>query len=740
MADWGPLTPTDWGHVRQSGSSFTKQAWSWYIQHTSTNNAWTTAHRFLIPDDVDIGGLTSVTMDVVSANSGSWNVSITCAPDTPAISAGIHSEAVSAMGTYGAQTWDQTVTSSSGDTFTTPSFSGQMAAALAAGTASGGFYDITVYVVGAIGPPRGAQIAMPSHGSLAGPALTLVADAPPNWQSEQVGITVDPTVDALGIDEDIAFYGVSALGTTDHAVQRILDVYPARDGSDIGGAWNTVIFIHGGAWAEGSHKMTHHENGVWRPLIEKLVDTGYNVVSINYRLSWPQLFENQYVKTWPMPLQDVRAGMTWLGAHLASDYHGHNQRVIISGHSAGGHMAAFAALSAIREDSTDYTGYRPSVGYRAAGYGHSDSANPWLFDFVDHGELDHSIKPAGILVHDSPSDMFKLWANAQNPGAEALAGGVRKMCMGVSSGAGSPPGAAWDEMNWSDYIGGTGTNSYTTAMSPLDVPPIFFIYSTTEDIVANAASIIPLETALDDIGYDTSTAVGVLNTSGGLTKHETDEIHSNTIRSRAPWTEEFDWLDEVFSSITLPQTVTIGSGIGSGEAFGTPTLSSGATTINAGSVDSAEAFGVPEILVVGGPQTVSFTDGIASAEAVPNPLLDTGSLGVTPGSIGSAEQFGIPELFVEQAISVSSGIASQEGLGQPVLSGESGQFLTVVGISTEEMFGPTVVVVEVTPVEPATWWEEVQELALSGEGTGSLLSRTVRSRLRFLGRDIEDDD
>lgn len=88
-----------------------------------------------------------------------------------------------------------------------------------------------------------------------------------------------------------------------------------------------VVWVHGGAWRAGSKKDM--------PL-GRLVDLGYAVASVDYRLS--------PVAPFPAQVHDIKAAIRFLRAK-AGDYGYDAQRVAIAGGSAGGHLAALAGVT-----------------------------------------------------------------------------------------------------------------------------------------------------------------------------------------------------------------------------------------------------------------------------------------------------------------------------------------------------------------------------------------------------------
>jgi len=94
-----------------------------------------------------------------------------------------------------------------------------------------------------------------------------------------------------------------------------------------------IIWIHGGGWMQGSKTAPF-------PALA-LVDRGYAVSSISYRLSQEALF--------PAQIQDCKAAVRWLRAN-ATRYHLDPDRIGAWGSSAGGHLAALLGTSGGVED------------------------------------------------------------------------------------------------------------------------------------------------------------------------------------------------------------------------------------------------------------------------------------------------------------------------------------------------------------------------------------------------------
>jgi len=151
---------------------------------------------------------------------------------------------------------------------------------------------------------------------LPGPAPTLGPPGP--WSELALPLLLrDPAVEVTR--------GVPYVEGGGRAQQ--LDVYRHR--SHPQGA-RVLVYIHGGAWVLGDKR----EQGL--PLLLHLAASGWVCVSVNHRLS-PAV-------RWPTHLVDVKAALAWVRGHIA-EHGGDPARIVVSGGSAGGHLAAMAALT-----------------------------------------------------------------------------------------------------------------------------------------------------------------------------------------------------------------------------------------------------------------------------------------------------------------------------------------------------------------------------------------------------------
>lgn len=102
-----------------------------------------------------------------------------------------------------------------------------------------------------------------------------------------------------------------------------LDVYSPKDAKDR----PVVVFFYGGSWTMG-------RRGLYRFVGAALAERGIVAVVPDYRL-YPQV-------KFPLFLDDGAQAVAWVQKH-AREFGGDPQRIVLMGHSAGGHEAAFLA-------------------------------------------------------------------------------------------------------------------------------------------------------------------------------------------------------------------------------------------------------------------------------------------------------------------------------------------------------------------------------------------------------------
>lgn len=117
----------------------------------------------------------------------------------------------------------------------------------------------------------------------------------------------------------------------EHPLHRY-DVYSPAQGDGLA----TLVFWHGGGWTNGYRDYV-------RFMAEHVTRLGLVLVAPSYRLVWQAKF--------PAALQDCKAALKHFILHATS--HGAAQdKLILSGHSAGGHLATLTALQSAALDPT----------------------------------------------------------------------------------------------------------------------------------------------------------------------------------------------------------------------------------------------------------------------------------------------------------------------------------------------------------------------------------------------------
>jgi len=148
------------------------------------------------------------------------------------------------------------------------------------------------------------------------------AGGPPIWEMtpEQARAVVTANNAMIGSGPDVA--SVRDIEIPGHA-----GGIPARVYSPVPGAPGVVVYYHGGGWVVGS------VDG-WDASVRALaVASGCDVVSVDYRLAPEHVF--------PAAVDDAYDALAWVAASLAA-----GRPLIVAGDSAGGNLAAVAALRA----------------------------------------------------------------------------------------------------------------------------------------------------------------------------------------------------------------------------------------------------------------------------------------------------------------------------------------------------------------------------------------------------------
>lgn len=88
-----------------------------------------------------------------------------------------------------------------------------------------------------------------------------------------------------------------------------------------------IVYVHGGAWRGGSKSDV--------PIL-KLLEHGFSIASVDYRLSTQSPFPSQ--------VHDIKAAIRFLRAS-SEQFHVNTKRIALVGSSAGGHLAALVGVT-----------------------------------------------------------------------------------------------------------------------------------------------------------------------------------------------------------------------------------------------------------------------------------------------------------------------------------------------------------------------------------------------------------
>jgi len=138
--------------------------------------------------------------------------------------------------------------------------------------------------------------------------------------SEEPAAAFDPGL--LGsVESDITYCSIDG-------VDLKLDLYFPEN---INGLWPVAVYVHGGGW-QGGDKST----GAGYREVPDLVESGYLVASVNYRLAPEYRF--------PAMIEDVKCAIRYLRAHAVS-YNLDPQHIGAWGGSAGGHLVSLLGVT-----------------------------------------------------------------------------------------------------------------------------------------------------------------------------------------------------------------------------------------------------------------------------------------------------------------------------------------------------------------------------------------------------------
>ena len=153
-----------------------------------------------------------------------------------------------------------------------------------------------------------------------------------------------------------------------------------------------IVWVHGGAWRSGSKKDL--------PL-GKLVEVGYAMASVEYRLSTQARF--------PAQIHDLKAAIRFLRGH-GNEWQLPTQKILIAGDSAGGHLAALVGVSNGHPDLEGDVGNERTQSSAVQGiisfYGGAN-LNTLLQQSTPHG-LEVRVPALHLLLGGQPADVPAL--------------------------------------------------------------------------------------------------------------------------------------------------------------------------------------------------------------------------------------------------------------------------------------------------------------------------------------------
>jgi len=197
----------------------------------------------------------------------------------------------------------------------------------------------------------------------------------------------------LGARENVVYSTVGG-------VDLKLDAYPAPPGEPA----PAVVYIHGGGWMGGSKEKAAY-------LLQPYRQMGWAAFNVEYRLGG--------VAPAPAAADDCRAALEWVFAH-AREYNVDPRRIVVTGHSAGGHLSLTSAMLADGAFDSNCSGppcSGPPVSRPAAvvnWYGPADmeemlagehgyrGAARWFKGVVDPQRLARAISPLHLVSARTP--------------------------------------------------------------------------------------------------------------------------------------------------------------------------------------------------------------------------------------------------------------------------------------------------------------------------------------------------
>lgn len=407
------------------------------------------------------------------------------------------------------------------------------------------------------------------------------------------------------------------------------------------GGWPFVVWLHGGGWRETFGSKAK----LWIPFRDYVNGLGYAFINSEYPMVQQDiLVADNRGPSHPMPVLAMRTLMKFLTEN-AEEYRVNPERGVITGESAGGHVAVETVLT--QDDTHVYTGYQNPQGNRNANADQPGTTPP-QFNF-DRGLVTHPF--LGAFVWVAPIDLEEASKNP-NPVGELLVYHLaRTGYMGAKQG--TLPAFTNNELDLNDLIAGTGV--YSGHPHPPQVP-LGYVRSDGDLLVIKSAGEDAIVAAVT--GLVETPPVGYISAEGLSRYVAAGTIHETAQRLPASWDFFAQWLGVVVEGDPPPQHL-VGVGIASTEASGTGVVRS-LYALNGIGIASTEASGTGSITV--GPLNLDGI-GLETAEASGEGYLQVGGVILQGIGVPTAEAHGSGTLTVGPVHLAGVGIPTAEAHG-----------------------------------------------------------------------------
>lgn len=220
-----------------------------------------------------------------------------------------------------------------------------------------------------------------AYAVLAVMTVAVGAQAP---QRARGPVDYPPLPDWVSIQRDIHY---------DRYAATVLDILMPR--TFAGSSMPGVVVFHGGGWIHSGKETAY--NSLCLPYLER----GFVVANVEYRVS--------VQATAPAAVTDALDATQWFFRH-ARRYHVDPRRIVVTGGSAGGHLALMAGMT----PKSAHLGPVSPVAAVVDGYGITDTMDllsgphqqSWAADWIPSGtervELALKVSPLTYVRHDLP--------------------------------------------------------------------------------------------------------------------------------------------------------------------------------------------------------------------------------------------------------------------------------------------------------------------------------------------------